>query len=83
MSETEKPKPRRPLAIRILREILIGALIVGVFIGAVRLWQSRNLLEADGSMDAPDIALVALDEERTALKAFEGKRVFLHFWATW
>lgn len=63
---------------RILLEgVLFGLIVVGIFA-----WKGRHLLPADGRF-APQVALRTLDGERVKLDDFAGKRVALHFWATW
>ena len=83
MTEHESPTTRPSRLRRIGREVILTLLIGAVVIGGIRTWQSRNLLEDDGSVLAPNIELVGLDGARTELSAFEGKTVLLHFWATW
>ncbi|MTI87371.1 MAG: TlpA family protein disulfide reductase [Balneolaceae bacterium] len=42
-----------------------------------------ELAEAPASPADYDMPLLSLDGERTTLEAFEGKTIFLNFWATW
>ena len=44
-------------------------------------WQERHLL--DDATPAPEFSLTAVNGERFALQELRGKRVLLHFWATW
>ena len=70
------PKPRRWR--RWLLEILLLIIIaVGVFA-----WKARHLLPSDGQ-PAPAATLRTLDGAPVSLADYRGKRVTLHFWATW
>lgn len=63
---------------RLLLEIVLFILIViGVFA-----WRGRHLLPADGRF-APQVSFTTLEGKRVKLDDFTGKRVALHFWATW
>lgn len=79
MSPVGKRKhSRKGRALRVLRDAMIfGGLIVLVFA-----WQRRGLLPADGQ-SAPDVTFNRLDGESVKLSDYRGKRVLLHFWATW
>lgn len=67
----------RSRAARIALEI---GLVVAIYF-AVTGWQGRKLL---GSADpAPAFSLTSLDGKRVNLGDLRGKRVLLHFWATW
>lgn len=76
-----KPKPARiPWRKRVFRIAIELGLVVLVYVG-VTSWQERKLL-GDNS-DAPAFSLTALDGSRVQLRELRGKRVLLHFWATW
>lgn len=79
MSSAQKRKKTwQTRALRLLRDALIfGGLIVLIFA-----WQRRGLLPADGQ-DAPDVTFKQLDGKSVKLSDYRGKRVQLHFWATW
>ena len=66
-----------------LKELLVTLLIAAFVLGALRMWQGKDLLESDGTMMAPDIELVGLDGQKTALTQLRDKPVLLHFWAPW
>jgi peroxiredoxin len=65
---------------RIRRYVLEGALVVGVFLTVSHL-QTRKLIPDDTK--APDLTLRDLDGRTVTLADLHGKRVLLHFWATW
>jgi peroxiredoxin len=54
--------------------------VVALYFG-VTAYQGRYLVGA-GS-EAPAFALSALDGSSVSLESFRGKRVLVHFWATW
>ena len=58
------------------------ALIFLLLFAGLMYWQRRNLLPADGQQ-APDVMLWTMEGQPTPLKSFQGKRLMLHFWATW
>lgn len=74
MSATSRWRRVRRIAIEIGVFLLIMA---GVFA-----WRGRNLLPDDGSA-APAVRLLTLDDRPVSLSDYAGKRVVLHFWATW
>lgn len=39
--------------------------------------------ELSGNKEAPDFTLLSLDGKKISLHDYQGKIVFLHFWATW
>jgi len=57
-----------------------AALVLAAYF-AITAWQERGLLEAEST--APPFVLKTLAGEPANLEAFRGKRVLLHFWATW
>jgi peroxiredoxin len=65
---------------RVLRGLLEVGLVVGLYFG-LSAFQERHLLRAHTS--APSFELRALDGRRISLESLRGKRVALHFWATW
>jgi len=77
---TKKPRSKW---VSILKEIALTLVIALVVISAIRMWQGRNLLDDDGSVEAPNIELQALDGKTVDLTSYQGKTVLLHFWATW
>jgi len=56
------------------------ALFVGLYFGLTA-FQGRNLLASQ--THAPSFELRTLNGERVSLASLRGKRVALHFWATW
>jgi peroxiredoxin len=56
------------------------AIFVGLFV-AVSQWQQSGLLSR--GEPAPDFTATTLDGRRVQLSDYRGKRVLLHFWATW
>jgi peroxiredoxin len=75
-----EPAPRKPLRSRWLRWAAQAALLVAV-LAVVSVWQTRSHLSSDGP--APDFTLRDLDGREVRLSELRGKRVLLHFWATW
>jgi len=73
-------KPRVPWRKRVARIALEIALVVAVYVG-VSAWQGRKLVGQGET--APAFTLTALDGKQVALADLKGKRVLLHFWATW
>lgn len=58
--------------------------------GLQRVLLSTGIIRPDTEIDASDIKkanfnmpLISLEGDRTSLKEFEGKTIFLNFWATW
>ena len=66
-----------------LKELAVTLLIAAFVLGALRMWQAKDLLESDGSVMAPEIELLTMDGGKTALTELRGKPVLLHFWAPW
>lgn len=64
----------------VLRALLEVGLVVGLYFG-LSAFQERHLLRAHAS--APSFELSTLDGQRVSLGSLRGKRVALHFWATW
>lgn len=56
-------------------------MVVGVFLLASQ-WQTRNHLPR-GAHLAPDFSLTDLEGNTVRLSDYRGKKVLLHFWATW
>ncbi|HVU03583.1 MAG TPA: TlpA disulfide reductase family protein [Polyangiaceae bacterium] len=65
---------------RFRRGVLEVLLFVALFLG-VTTFQERNLLARHSP--APAFTLTALGGNRVSLESLRGKRVLLHFWATW
>lgn len=57
--------------------------VLGAIILAITAWQSRNLLDADGSVQLPEIRLVDLNSGSAEPLASEGKRTLVYFFAPW
>lgn len=74
--ESDKP----PLKRRARRWALELLVVLGVYF-SVQGWRSRDALPSDEL--APAFSLSTPDGQRVSLADFEGKRVLLHFWATW
>jgi peroxiredoxin len=64
----------------ILRALAEIAVVVGLYFG-LSAFQERHLLRAHTS--APSFELSTLDGRHVSLESLRGKRVALHFWATW
>lgn len=62
------------------RWILEVAVVLALVL-AVTTWQTRHL--APTGEPAPAFRLEALDGSSVSLESLRGKRVLLHFWATW
>jgi peroxiredoxin len=56
------------------------AIVVAVYL-ALSSWQARNLVATNTV--APAFALTSLDGKTVTLESLKGKKVLLHFWATW
>lgn len=65
-----------------LRRLALDAAITAALIAGIFAWQRRGLLPAEGEA-APDVALRDLDGRPVRLADWRGRRVQLHFWATW
>ena len=70
--------------------LYITGLHTEVIGGLQRVLLSTGILRPDTEIDSGDIRkasynmpLITLDGERTSLAEFEGKTIFLNFWATW
>lgn len=72
--------PKKPLGSRILRWVAQAALLVAIVV-VVSLWQTRKHL--GDRAPAPDFSLRKLDGGEVRLADLRGKRVLVHFWATW
>ena len=75
-AKAEAPRPRGGAR----RTMLELAVFVGL-IAAVSAWQERHLLPTRGV--APAFELEGVDGARLSLESLRGKRVVIHFWATW
>jgi peroxiredoxin len=64
----------------VLRGLLEVSLFVAFYL-AVSAWQERNLLSL--RTHAPSFELESLDGTHVSTDSLRGKRVLLHFWATW
>lgn len=71
---------KKPLRTRVGGWALQAALLVAIVV-AVSLWQTRNHLGKRTA--APDFTLRTLDGGQVHLAELRGKRVLVHFWATW
>lgn len=76
MTDGEPPARRRWLR-WLLEALLLVIIAVGIFA-----WKGRHLLPSDGRA-APEATLRTLDGAPVKLSDYHGKRVTLHFWATW
>jgi peroxiredoxin len=65
---------------RTRRWLLEAAILVGVYL-AITTWQERRLVRTNAT--APNFTLEALDGSTVSLESLRGKRVLVHFWATW
>ncbi|MBX3185104.1 MAG: TlpA family protein disulfide reductase [Polyangiaceae bacterium] len=81
-ADTGAPQARKSFARRALGWALQGVVVVLIFLGASH-YRTRTLLPSDGSQQAPQLQLAMLDGSRFDLEALRGKRVLVHFWATW
>jgi peroxiredoxin len=77
-----KPGPATRPRRRFLRRALEGAVVVGAYL-VLAGYQERNLLPEDEARRAPPFELVDLTGQRVRLESFAGKKVLIHFWATW
>lgn len=80
MTQTKKKLPKYSDWPRPLRWALEIAMVVAVYV-AVSSWQGRHLLGSHAA--APDFQLRTLDGKTVRLSDFRGKRLLIHFWATW
>jgi peroxiredoxin len=72
-----KTQPRRARALTWAAQ---AALLI-VIVALVSAWQTRKHLDA--KLAAPDFALRDLKGNTVRLSELRGKRVLVHFWATW
>jgi peroxiredoxin len=79
-AEAGDPHPGRRNPARLRRFVLEGTLALGVIL-AITAWQTRHLVSA--GTRAPAFDLRALDGQHVSLASLRGKRVLVHFWATW
>jgi peroxiredoxin len=78
---TPEQTEKAPRASRRLRRLLLEVIAVaGVYL-AVSAWQERRLIRTN--KPAPNFTLEALDGRSVSLESLRGKRVLVHFWATW
>jgi peroxiredoxin len=75
-----KDAPRSTRFATARRWALEIALLVGLYL-ALTAFQERHLLRRDAA--APPFELSGLNGQRVSLDSLRGKRVALHFWATW
>lgn len=81
MSSTVEDQPQKKRALpRPLRWALEIGFVVAMYFG-VSAWQERKLI--DQRAPAPDFRLTRLDGGSVSLADFRGKRLMIHFWATW
>ena len=66
-----------------LKELAISLLVAAVVFGGIRAYRAQQLLDADGSVSAPELQLVSLSGEKHSLSELGSKPVLLHFWAPW
>ncbi len=78
-SPVEVVRPR-PLAKRVRRWLLEAGVALLVYLGMSG-YQGRHLLSS--LSPAPAFSVQSLDGHNVTLESFRGKRVILHFWATW
>ncbi|MGE3673367.1 MAG: TlpA disulfide reductase family protein [Polyangiaceae bacterium] len=62
---------------------LLQAGVVVLIYFAASTWRTHSLLPTDGTMHAPPLELRSVDGQRVSLEELKGKRVQVHFWATW
>ena len=79
----DKGTSKKDKLLAALKEILVTLLVAALVLGVMRIWQGSDLLESDGTVTAPEIALLGMDGEKTSLSELRGKPVLLHFWAPW
>ena len=79
MAGSTSTPTRKPLGRRALRWALEAAIVIGVYL-AISAYQERNLVD---DTRAPRFTLRNLDGHQVRLEQLAGKRVLLHFWATW
>ena len=79
----DKGTSKKDKLLAALKEILVTLLVAALVLGVMRMWQGSDLLESDGTVTAPEIALLGMDGEKTSLSELRGKPVLLHFWAPW
>lgn len=60
---------------------IINILLILFIFQLALYWQTQSLLQSGQTM--PDFSLQTLQGETLALKDLKGKRVIIHFWATW
>ncbi len=75
------PTQAQPSRLRRVRRYALEALAVVVIFLLASHFQTRRLLP--GGAPAPELTLRDLDGNVVRLADFRGKRVLLHFWATW
>ena len=72
------PMPRRRSG---YRRIALELIVLAGFYSTVTTWQERHLIRLHEA--APSFALDAIDGRQVSLASLRGKRVLVHFWATW
>ncbi|MCO6411661.1 MAG: protein disulfide oxidoreductase [Thiogranum sp.] len=78
MTEHATTSPDRRQRRRVLRWLLQGSILIGVYL-ALHAWQTRGL----ASGPAPEFQGRLLDGNQVSLSQFRGRPVLLQFWATW
>jgi peroxiredoxin len=78
---TPEPPREPPSRLRRFRRYALEAAAVVVIFLLASHFQTRNLV--DHEVPAPNLTLRDLDGNVVRLADFRGKRVLLHFWATW
>ena len=81
LMSTSPPPPAPPHRRSWWRRRLLDLLIIGGAFVAINAWQSRSLIDTGEA--APALETTTLDGAPVRLADLRGKRVQLHFWATW
>ena len=71
----------RPEKSRGVRRFVLELIALAGFYFAVSAWQERHLVHV--REPAPSFTLETLDGREVSLASLKGKRVLVHFWATW
>ncbi|MCA9645823.1 MAG: redoxin domain-containing protein [Polyangiaceae bacterium] len=62
--------------------VLQAGVVILIYFAAST-WRTHSLLPTDGTVQAPPLELQTVDGQRFGLEELKGKRVQVHFWATW